>query len=804
MVLAGPGCGKTHILALRVFEALQHGILPSKMLCVTFTNRAAREMEQRIRKYMGYVPHDLMAGNMHRFCMRFLFANNLVPDDTWVCDEDDQETFFRETFPERRIDAKLIVELAGAMGRREAGITDPLTDKLEARLDINTAPYVDAYISFKRETHLIDYNDMLLLAYKALRNTPELCTEMRDYEWVQVDEVQDMTPLQLAIVDMVSPSPHRCVIYLGDEQQAIFRFAGAGGRALEKLKQTCRGKILRLRRNFRSPQQLVAMCNGIASRWLDIPEEFLPKSEETEMVEGRLQLAYTQRHNVDSYAGGVAKLLMERHPDDTVAILTRTNAEAGKLSEIFDRRGLRHFLVSQRDTFHSVAFKTVVSHFTVLTRPDCRTAWERLLYQTGACHTLTLARELTSLMAEVGIGVDELLTFGKGLRIERFCRIMEDANSEIVVFDTETTGLDVFADDIVQIAAVRLRGGKITGERFDVFIQSERPLPKFLGNGVHNPLASVYPAAEKLASDEAFRRFAEFVGDRAVLCGHNIDFDLAILERNLLRCPAGQSLLWLLDRATALDTLALSRQVRPELHRHTLEAMCSHYGIGASGFHNAMADAELTARLLGYLYTDTLVLLPHALTFAESTAKTSRHFAMRYGELYEATKRQLAEPTGSLADAVAQAAGYFTAGRMTKPVKYLDYIMRLIGRITSDDEATPCLRNELAAHLPDLMSFNEADLYLNGIVDRRLTIMTVHKAKGLEFDHVHLYNVCRNFSTSTDEARVLYVACSRARQTLSVSACGKVPAVIADSLPHFRLVTPYEVELTANLFNRKA
>lgn len=74
LVLAGPGCGKTHILARRVFHASAHTDF-DEMLCVTFTNRAAREMKQRIEAYMGYVPQNLFVGNMHRFCLRFLYEN---------------------------------------------------------------------------------------------------------------------------------------------------------------------------------------------------------------------------------------------------------------------------------------------------------------------------------------------------------------------------------------------------------------------------------------------------------------------------------------------------------------------------------------------------------------------------------------------------------------------------------------------------------------------------------------------------------------------------------------------------------
>ncbi len=99
LVLAPPGCGKTHILARRIFHAnAMHGIEFDKMLCITFTNRAAREMKSRISGYLGYTPQGLFTGNIHRFCLRFLHVNGLISPDTSILDEEDQLEYLLTTF----------------------------------------------------------------------------------------------------------------------------------------------------------------------------------------------------------------------------------------------------------------------------------------------------------------------------------------------------------------------------------------------------------------------------------------------------------------------------------------------------------------------------------------------------------------------------------------------------------------------------------------------------------------------------------------------------------------------------------
>lgn len=801
LVLAGPGCGKTHILARRVFHASAYTGF-DEMLCVTFTNRAAREMKQRIEAYMGYVPQNLFVGNMHRFCLRFLYENEIVNADTTVIDEEDRLDFL-VTILDRPTAANVndFLTKAAYVYQIEHDHPDHIIRRPASPLSEDDYQAIEAYSRFKTENRLIDYDDILLQTYTALQQLPGADFKMIAYRWVQVDEVQDMTPLQLAIVEAVTMSLRRTLIYFGDEQQAIFRFIGAGGRALDLLKRQCRGNILRLKRNYRSPGYLVEMCNTLACDWLDIDRQFLPEAVDNSHDEGNMTLYSASYEELAYTAANLARRRIAESPDENVAVLCRVNADAEYLSEIFNNLGLSHFHVSKQDLFHQLPFKTVWSHLAAVSRPFMRQPWVRLLYQTRCAKTITGARKLVRLLRNSAIGCDELLYFDKPLRVERLIELY-DSDAEIVVFDTETTGLDILNDDIVQIAAVKIRHAEIIDE-FEVFISTDRRIPRELQPGVPNPIAEVYKTARKLKPDEAFAAFERFT-QNAVLAGHNLDFDIAIMRRNICRRTNADIPWQLTPTAERLDTLVLSRQLYPQLHRHRLKDMIEALKLKARNSHNAVDDTLATVSLLAALF-DIAVKIKDKVELAhknESIIRCAKSFRAAYGDFYFKWRSMRHNPTESLDNtlcgAISAANEFFKDRGYCDGMQQLDYVLTLIERCVIDQDDSATFGPQIARHLNDMLSFNESDLFSNGIVDERLSIMTIHKAKGLEMDNVIVFDASRFFGDVVDHARVLYVAFSRARWRLAVGLSGNMPPPMRGLQQYFRRITPAQIKIAVN------
>lgn len=774
LVLAGPGCGKTHILAQRVFiahEAKNEAF--ADMLCLTFTNRAAREMQQRIENYLGYRPDGLFVGNLHRFCLHLLFENEIIHPDTSILDDDDFEAYTEGLYGKHTAAASLrFIQVARLFRQTELELPKELHERLSTPPSDTEWENARTYCRYKEQNRLLDFDDILILAYDALRWGR--ADTMNAYKWIQIDEVQDISPLQLAIVDMLE-APGATVMYLGDEQQAIFAFIGAGGPVLNKLAKRCDENVHHLMRNYRSPKQLVDLCNDLAACHLGIDRRLLPESvigRANDIVNTLYQCAPSQMCAV---AAENARNWLQRDAEGTVAVLARTNREARAVSQFFESIRLPHLLFSQKDVFRGVDFKTLWSHLAVCADPLRPAEWARLLYQTKACRNLSIAREVMGMLEKAAISGDELLTFNRSTMTERLFASGQSESSTIVVLDTETTGLDVFKDDIIQICAVKMRGGKpVAGSEFEVFIRTDREIPPTLGN-LPNPMVEAYANAELLDADTAIGLFVEYISrEQCIIAGHNLDFDLRILRSNIRRRTKLEVPDTLMPERPVLDTLKLSRLLLPHFKSYRLEYLIKQLKIDGVNSHNAADDVHATALLINELVklSEAAVAHTNTLRMNKALVMTARKLADVYGELYFVTRNQMEvadeNAANSLGNTMFNSYLYLLSHNCIRPIEHFHYILDLVNYVITGPGSQGTFHHQLQAHLRDLLTFNEGDLFSLGIIRERLNVMTVHKAKGLEMDHVIIYDAANGYGDFEEYLRVLYVAFSRARQTLQV------------------------------------
>jgi len=800
LVLAGPGCGKTHILAQRIISAhCRDGVDFGDMACLTFTNRASREMNRRIVSELGYSPEGLFVGNIHRFCIRFLYDNALLPDDVSVMDEEDRDMWLSESLGLRRvIDRKQVIDTYILLFEQEHGFRKDLQRRLDFRPSETHVRAAVAYRDFKVENKLVDFDDVLLLAYDALSREYAGTLKHSDYHWLQVDEVQDLTPLQLAIIDLISGDCGFTSVYFGDEQQAIFEFIGAGGPALDKLKQRCAGHIYRLRRNYRSPSYLVELCNSFAAANLGIHPDDLPQSDEpSARHDGALQLLGASDYNLAYAVAAKVRAWLDGTDGERIAVLTRTNDEAEDLSALLSANGIGHTLVSRKDLFKQVTYKTVFAHFAVVANPMRITEWARLLYQMRAVRNLSEARSFVYALREVGATPADLMA-GDGLSgMSRLVRHFEQG--EIVVFDTETTGLDVFNDDIIQIAAVRYKNGsRVDDGGFEVLIKTEKALPAMLADGIVNPMVDVYKNGMPVSPGEAFEAFARYVGT-AVLCGHNADFDRDILRNNYLR-RTSMDVTASLNREV-IDTLYVSKLLYPGLKSYKLQKLIEYLGIDAANSHNAADDVMATALLLETLFAAAREKDQRQNEFISSpmVRKVSLKINDIYRHMYNNMRDGLRTGNGcGLGEEMDRVYQDFVAKGVVNPVGRWREVVDFVSDVLSDCSAVGDGRRMLYAHLHELRTFNEGDLIASGNNGERVTVMTVHKAKGLEFENVILYNACeRSYGRGVDSARVFYVAFSRAKCRLAVFYAGCLSMFVNSVARRFERVEDAEVEAMA-------
>ena len=842
LVLASPGCGKTHILAERLRYARERGVKYEDMLCLTFTNRAAREMTNRIQKVVGGDFSELMVGNVHRFCSKFLFEQGRIPADSAIIDDEeavsiiadyrneDEEGVIRdfnrykgyqtiiffqhfiyqmehqhpwkyylhpESFTDDDREAVKHICASQKTEYDEQAVVNiyhhvqEYMDEANALgLDGKTADrirvllwkmyYANCYARYKEENHLFDFEDLLLYTYDIYRSDPTC----KRYPWIQVDEVQDLNGMQLAIIDLLTAEDNPMVMYLGDEQQAIFSFMGAKVETLTLLKMRCKGNIHHLQRNHRSPKYLLDVFNDYAEKQLKIDRELLPLSDnDTKATSGDLRIIHSSTIEAEHKDITTEALsLYEQNKEERTAVIVSANSDADRISEAMTEAGLTHFKVSGRDLFDTPDVKLLLAHLSVLSNEHNSIAWTRIMKGVHAFPSHALARRFNWKLKQLALSPSDFLLYPESCYTAEFLRAYNE--EEIVVFDTETTGLNVFQDDIIEIAAIRIKGGEVVGEPLDLYIETDKPILPMLGDK-ENPMYAIYhekmSTGELLSPSDALRRFLAYVGTSPIL-GHNANYDYNILDNNLQRyCKDTMQA----HDIRCFDSLKLIRLLAPSLHSYKLESLLETFHLAGVNSHQAIDDVKATVSLVRLCAEKAREKQAQQAAFIRHPKVKPFANVLRsnYGERYrEAVNRlyQLStdhEP--ALVSELSAAYNAFRSDGLINDIPRLDYILRYLRiDMLTDETVANALAPQLSQYVMDINTLKEADFCNSKSILERIYVTTVHKAKGLEFDNVIIFDAAdgrypnaynKTKQQDEEDARKFYVAMSRAKRRLFIA-----------------------------------
>ena len=842
LVLASPGCGKTHILAERIRYARERGVKYEDMLCLTFTNRAAREMTNRIQKVVGGDFSELMVGNVHRFCSKFLFEQGRIPADSAIIDDEeavsiiadyrneDEEgvtrdfnrykgyqtiIFFQhfiyqmehqhpwkyylhpESFTDDDREAVKHICASQKIEYDEQAVVNiyhhaqEYMDEANAPgLDGKTADrirvllwkmyYAGCYARYKEENHLFDFEDLLLYTYDIYRSDPTC----KRYPWIQVDEVQDLNGMQLAIIDLLTAEDNPMVMYLGDEQQAIFSFMGAKVETLTLLKMRCKGNIHHLQRNHRSPKYLLDVFNDYAEKQLKIDRELLPLSDnDTKATSGDLRIIHSSTIEAEHKDITTEALsLYEQNKEERTAVIVSANSDADRISEAMTEAGLTHFKVSGRDLFDTPDVKLLLAHLSVLSNEHNSIAWTRIMKGVRAFPSHALARRFNWKLKQLALSPSDFLLYPDSCYTAEFLRAYNE--EEIVVFDTETTGLNVFQDDIIEIAAIRIKGGEVVGEPLDLYIETDKPILPMLGEK-ENPMYAIYhekmSTGELLSPSDALQRFLAYVGTSPIL-GHNANYDYNILDNNLQRyCKDTMQA----HDIRCFDSLKLIRLLAPSLHSYKLESLLETFHLAGVNSHQAIDDVKATVSLVRLCAEKAREKQAQQAAFIRHPKVKPFANVLRsnYGERYrEAVNRLYKLSTDHepvLVSELSAAYNAFRSDGLINDIPRLDYILRYLRiDMLTDKTVANALAPQLSQYVMDINTLKEADFCNSKSILERIYVTTVHKAKGLEFDNVIIFDAAdgrypnaynKTKQQDEEDARKFYVAMSRAKRRLFIA-----------------------------------
>jgi len=392
LVIAGAGSGKTRTLVYRVARLIESGTDPSRVMLLTFTNKAAREMLRRVESLLSVDTRRLMGGTFHsvgsRLLRRFGTRVGLSPNFTILDEEDSREMFDAatsdlkvQTLEKRFPKGDVLLDLYSFTINTGRPFPEVLTERAPHFLPLEEeiVRVVQQYRERKRAANAADYDDLLLSWRRLLAEAPEVAAQLAaSYDHVLVDEYQDTNQLQGDIVDGMAKI-RRNVAVVGDDAQAIYSFRGASfANILGFPERYPDAKVFRLTRNYRSTPEILALANA------SIAHNQRQFSKDLRACRGEGPLpAVVPLADVSEQARFIAQRLLEWHDEGDaladLAVLYRAHYQALELQIELTRRGIPYEIRSGTRFFEQRHVKDVLAFLKIVVNPKDELSWKRAL-----------------------------------------------------------------------------------------------------------------------------------------------------------------------------------------------------------------------------------------------------------------------------------------------------------------------------------------------------------------------------------------------------------------------------------------
>lgn len=394
LVIAGAGSGKTRVLTYKIAYLLSQGMKPWSIMALTFTNKAAREMKERIGKLVGDdLAQHLYMGTFHSIFSRILraeaehigFNNNFT-----IYDESDSRSLLKAIIKEMGLDDKAYkpaaVHARISMAKNnlvtaESYDSDPaiLEQNKRAKMPAIGKIYV-AYVQRCRQANAMDFDDLLMLTFQLFRDHEEIRLKYAGrFDYILVDEYQDTNHVQMSIVMQLCKEKLR-VCAVGDDSQSIYSFRGANiDNILNYQKQLPGTQLFKLEQNYRSTQTIVEAANSLIHHNRNqIQKEVFSKNDKGEKI--LYKPAYSDKEEALIVTKNIQRI--KRQDDcgyDHFAILYRTNAQSRSFEEEFRKQGIPYRIYGGLSFYQRKEIKDIIAYFRLVANPDDEEAFKRII-----------------------------------------------------------------------------------------------------------------------------------------------------------------------------------------------------------------------------------------------------------------------------------------------------------------------------------------------------------------------------------------------------------------------------------------
>ena len=838
LLSAGAGTGKTNVLSYRVANILnKNRANADEILCLTFTNKACRELKNRITSQLDFeTANKITIRTIHGFAYQVITTtakkSQTIFKEFVIFDDEDQKTLIRQTIANgpkaRALDIQYIVNCIEQLKQERAlkhiytkDIEDDYTTIYHQHLKFNKTfnqqqndnltkffqfDGLNIIINYElalQQMHGLDYKDLIANAYRLFQDE-NICSSWRKrYKYIMIDEMQDTSSFEYTMLENLFPANN--IMLCGDEFQTIYEWRGSNPqKILTAFTEKYNPLIINFNENYRSTRLLLEMAYNTLINLFhketishSYAKNLLSKSSELgHKIE--LKQANSLANEAQWIFRNIVNLLPLVKTPTQIAILVRQNNYLQNLTLHLNYLANIYNQKNQETPIHFIQ----IDNIRFFKRQEIKDILSIMKYLINPNDYLSLQRILINLIPNIGIRTIKQISSAEylqnGLRLSDFINanfqnpnyepfsdlISAYLSKDIIVFDIEGTGTDIFADNIIQLSAIKIRKGKKIAE-FNRYLKSDKPVGD--SEKVHH-ISDEYLQTHGENPKLVLQEFCQFIQD-AIITGHNIrGYDMDILNQNLLK----HNLKPVDFSNINFDTLDLVRRFYPNLPNHKLEFLSNHFQFETKSNHNSLDDVFATWELLHKLLEDKII--PTAKKRSELINKQKNkfiHVAQIFQKLHNILNDNLL-----LENLITQIVKEFDLVNIYKANATQDGAVRL----ENIRNLFRLAKAELNSHrgtngikeLLEYASLSNTDLDSLTSSHPKIPIITIHQAKGLEFDYEFLagmnddifpsYFSTRNGSITEEEKRLFYVAITRAKKALFLSSSGR-PSRLLNYIP---------------------
>ena len=376
LLLAGAGSGKTRVLTHRIAYLLEEeGVSPWNILAITFTNKAAKEMRDRVDRLVGYGSEQIWVATFHATCVRILrrYADRLGYDNNFtIYDTDDQKSVMKDICKKLNIDTKMFKERAilGAISSAKDELISPMQYAMDAFGDFQKRKISEAYTEYQntlKKNNAMDFDDLIVKTVELFKSCPEVLAQYQNrFRYIMVDEYQDTNTAQFELVRLLAEQ-YRNLCVVGDDDQSIYKFRGANIRNILDFEDTYpEATVIKLEQNYRSMGNILAAANAVISNNRGRKGKKLWTAES----EGS-RLHLRQFDTAQEEAAFIAEDIRSKNREGEAsygdcAVLYRTNAQARLLEERMVVLGIPYTVVGGQNFYGRKEIKDVLAYLKTI------------------------------------------------------------------------------------------------------------------------------------------------------------------------------------------------------------------------------------------------------------------------------------------------------------------------------------------------------------------------------------------------------------------------------------------------------